>query len=119
MTTDELLDVMDADGSGDVDVEELLVGAGMLRRSLLEMEALAKEFEQMASDAQNRQAAGEGQLTAAFLAWQLSIPVAEAEDIVFLSDLDRFSGGASGRLLAGAEPTIDVFEFYRHFLQFS
>ncbi len=119
VTTDELLDVMDADGSGDVDVEELLVGAGMLRRSLLEMEALAKEFEQMASDAQNRQAAGEGQLTAAFLARQLSIPVAEAEDIVFLSDLDRFSGGASGRLLAGAEPTIDVSEFYRHFLQFS
>ena len=45
--TDELLDVMDADGSGDVSVEELIVGCGMVRREQLELRRLGTAFADM------------------------------------------------------------------------
>ena len=197
VSTDELLDVMDADGSGDVSVEELIVGCGMVRREQLELRRLgtafaelqrhhrldvgtraggatrlnhvdfaavvsvlrnggtnlsglddgaktsggAKNWSKLPNAAKASGAGGGGELSAPYLARVLGISSEEADDLVFLADLDRHTahrqeeqllkeaaatasggasptaggdGGAAGSASAsGDEAKIDLFEFYR------
>ena len=111
VSTDELIDVMDSDGSGDVSVDEVLTGSGMLRREQLEMDELRHVFSDMVAtadwgyhrctggaadsgdtgDSGGSGGSGAGdQLSAVTLSHCLGIGIAEAEDLVFLADIDRF-----------------------------
>merc|ERR1711988_1766820 len=113
VSTDELMDVMDTDGSGDVSVSEILTGAGMLRREQLEMAALAAAFKEMA--ASRAEGSGDHELSANYLAQILEIPSNDAEDLVLLADIDRFSAAAAAKAAQDerAEPTMDIIEFHR------
>ena len=53
----ELLDVVDADGSGNIDMGELLVCAGMLQRERLELSMLASVFSELTGTPAERSAA--------------------------------------------------------------
>ena len=107
VSTDELIDVMDSDGSGDVSVAEVLTGSGMLRREQLEMEELRHVFSDMVATADwghhrtphdnatnvasaKQRFVDDEQLSALTLSHCFGIGIAEAEDLVFLADIDRF-----------------------------
>ena len=85
------------------------------------MRELATVFRLMAGGGKSRGGAAEGrgarELSAEYLARVLRIPPREAEEIVFLADLDRFAArdGASPASVEAdaAPPTIDLVEFHR------
>ena len=113
ISADEVMDVMDTDGSGDVDVDEILTGAAMVRREQTEVMHLIDVFNDIAKNSDKK-----GQLSAPYLHETLQIPIEEAEDLVFLADIDRFeSGGAATD--DKTEHTIDMTEFLRLIMDFS
>jgi Ca2+-binding EF-hand superfamily protein len=66
--TAELMDAMDADGSGDVCIDEVLVFVGMLRRQQLELAALASVFEALTQSSEDADEPPECTSKRAFLA---------------------------------------------------
>ena len=97
MSTEELLDVMDADGSGDVSMQELLAGVGMLRRQQKEMATLEQAFKAFLKPPKNRcrcrfclqrlnGAQGSGELSATHIARLLGIPLPEVSRVIPLPD---------------------------------
>ena len=118
VSADEVMDIMDTDGSGDVAVDEILTGAAMVRREQTEVMHLVDVFNDIAKNSQK-----EGLLSAEYLHETLKIPLNEAEDLVFLADIDRFGAGRHAIAATGedahAEHTIDMTEFLRLIMDFS
>ena len=77
--TEELIDVMDANSSGDVSLAEVLTGIGMLRRELLEMIELQAAFHKMAAT-DDWGTGGTVALSAKTLSLFLQVPLSTAEE---------------------------------------
>jgi len=101
---EELMEVMDADGSGDASAEEVITCIGMMRRTQLDLEAVARAFSS---------AAGENMalLSATRLSEFLGLSVADANDLIFLADMDRFEDKDDMALTAN-KATIDMEELH-------
>eukprot|EP00326_Haptolina_ericina_P021862 CAMPEP_0181176518 /NCGR_PEP_ID=MMETSP1096-20121128/4673_1 /TAXON_ID=156174 ORGANISM="Chrysochromulina ericina, Strain CCMP281" /NCGR_SAMPLE_ID=MMETSP1096 /ASSEMBLY_ACC=CAM_ASM_000453 /LENGTH=352 /DNA_ID=CAMNT_0023264613 /DNA_START=38 /DNA_END=1093 /DNA_ORIENTATION=- len=111
--TEELLDVMDADGSGDIDFEELLVGIGMLKRQTLEWSEIKTIFDDLFH---HNGKVGHRDLNAEDFSMLFNLKAEEAEELVFLADKDRFNVGADEEATGDADE-IDLAEFYQMILE--